>query len=213
MQRISEKLLELFTDDTTVKRIRQKLPYLFQIAELESQRAGKIGMEVGSIRERIIVSLLIYKFGDKNVDTEISITESEVDVKLFGIPISIKTKTGSSFSGVKLIWTVDAKSALKFQNSYSPSCDMIFVQINWGRSGGLFYFPLNVQLEIFNKLGRENYIKLPVQGTNPRGVEISSSALKNLIRHNNIFKIEIDWKKENIQYNTFKRWVDLWAQE
>jgi len=34
--------------------------YKIQIAELESQRAGKVGMEVGSIRERIIVSLLIY---------------------------------------------------------------------------------------------------------------------------------------------------------
>ncbi|CAD7771606.1 Restriction endonuclease ThaI [Candidatus Methanoperedenaceae archaeon GB50] len=47
-------------------------------------------MEVGSLRERIIISLLIYKFGEANVETEIPITEPEVDVKLFGEPVSIK---------------------------------------------------------------------------------------------------------------------------
>lgn len=71
-------------------------------------------MEVGSVRERIIVALLIYKFGETNVETEIPITEPEVDVKLFGIPVSIKTMTGKSFGGVKLIWTVDAKKAEEY---------------------------------------------------------------------------------------------------
>jgi len=67
-------IIELFSDDKIVKRIQDKLPKLFHIADLESQRAGKIGMEVGSVRERIIVSLLIYKFGEKNVETAIPIT-------------------------------------------------------------------------------------------------------------------------------------------
>jgi hypothetical protein len=66
-------------------------------------------MEVGLVRERIIVALLIYKFGESNVETEIPITEPEVDAKLFGEPVSIKTIKGKSFSGVKLIWTVDAQ--------------------------------------------------------------------------------------------------------
>jgi len=158
---MDKNILNLFSEVEIVKKVQTKLPKLFQIAELESQRAGKVGMEVGSIRERIIVSLLIYKFGEENVETELPITEPEVDVKLFGHPISIKTKSGSGYSGVKLIWTVDAQNALEFQNTYVPSCDMIYVQINWGNTGGLFYFPLNIQLEIFKDLGRDNYIKLP----------------------------------------------------
>lgn len=206
-------ILNLFKESEIIRKIQVKLPKLFQIAELESQRAGKVGMEVGSIRERVIVSLLIYKFGEENVETEIPITEPEVDVKLFGNPISIKTKSGSGYSGVKLIWTVDAKNALEFQNKYVPSCDMIYVQINWGNSGGLFYFPLDVQLEVFNSLGRENYIKLPSLGTNPRGVEMSSTAMQKLLEHCDIYKIKIDWKKEEIKFNAFKRWIDLWAQE
>ena len=167
---MDKNILNLFSDDEIVKKVQTKLPKLFQIAELESQRAGKVGMEVGSIRERIIVSLLIYKFGEENVETELPITEPEVDVKLFKHPISIKTKSGSSYSGVKLIWTVDAQNAMEFQNKYSPSCDMIYVQINWSNTGGLFYFPKQVQEEIFNSLGKEAYIKLPPKGTNPRGV-------------------------------------------
>lgn len=206
-------LSDIFTEVEIVTKIQDKLPKLFQIAELESQRAGKIGMEVGSIRERIIVSLLVYKFGEKNVETELPITEPEIDVKLFGNPISIKTKSGTSYSGVKLIWTVDADNAIEFQNKYKPSCDMIFVQINWGNNGGLFYFPRQVQEEIFNLLCKENYIKLPPKGTNPRGVELSSNALKKLVEHKNSKKIDITWIKEEIEFNAFKRWIDLWAQE
>lgn len=52
-------IVELFTDETIITRIKNRLPKLFHIADLECQRAGKIGMEVGSIRERIIVSLMI----------------------------------------------------------------------------------------------------------------------------------------------------------
>ena len=206
-------IVELFTDEKIVSRIKNKLPKLFHIADLESQRAGKIGMEVGSIRERIIVSLLIYKFGEENVETAIPITEPEVDVRLFGKPISIKTKSGSGLSGIKLIWTVDAQNAKEFLYKYIPSCDMIFVQINWKNKGYLYCFPVEVQLEVFESLGRDNYIKLPSLGTNPRGVEISSKALQTLVKQDKSFRIEIDWQKEDLKFNAFKRWVDLWAQD
>ena len=114
---MASRLAEIFKDRKLVNKIKNKLPYLFQLAELESSRAGKVGMEVGSLRERIVIALLIYKFGEKNVETEIPITEPEVDVKLFGEPISIKTITGKGFSGVKLIWTVDAQKAGLSKNS------------------------------------------------------------------------------------------------
>lgn len=123
-------LSKLFEDVETVKRIQERLPYLFQLAELESQRAGKLGMEVGSVRERIIVALLIYKFGESNVETEIPITEPEIDAKLYGRPISIKTKTGSGFSGVKVIWTVDAQKSKEFLEKYHLVYDRMFSQLN-----------------------------------------------------------------------------------
>jgi len=180
---MASRLIEIFQDEKLIEKIRKKLPYLFQLAELERSRAGKAGMKVGSIREKIIVAMLIYKFGESNVQTEIPITEPEIDAKLFGDPISIKTITGKSKSGVKLIWPVDPYKAKEFRETYHPKYDILLIQINWNSSGGFFYLPLEAQIEVFNKVGSFNYIKLPKQSTNPRGVEISKSALEELISH------------------------------
>ncbi len=46
------RLIEILEDEEIVEKIKKRLPYLFQLAELESSRAGKIGMEVGSIPEK-----------------------------------------------------------------------------------------------------------------------------------------------------------------
>jgi len=209
---MASRLIEIFEDKKLVTKIKKKLPYLFQLAELESSRAGKIGMEVGSLRERIIVALLIYKFGKANVETEIPITEPEVDVKLFGEPVSIKTITGKGFSGVKLIWTVDAQKAREFRENYYPHCDILLVQINWGSTGGFYYIPLEAQRKLFDSISRNRYIKLPKPGTNPRGVEITKEALASLVKDNLSKVIEISWQKTKIDYNPYKRWVDYWRE-
>ncbi len=210
---MSGHLIEIFEDEKLIRKIKGRLPYLFQLAELESSRAGKIGMEVGSVRERIIVALLIYKFGEANVETEIPITMPEVDAKLFGKPVSIKTITGKGFSGVKLIWTVDAQKAKEFCEGYYPHCDILLVQINWNDVGGFYYIPLNVQKRLFDKIGRHNYIKLPKSGTNPRGVEITKEALSNLIKDTDSRSISINWQRTKIEFNSYKRWVELWGED
>lgn len=210
---MNRKLIELFNDTQIVDKIKKKLPYLFQLAELENSRAGKVGMEVGSIREKIITALLIYKFGEENVQTDIPITEPEVDVKLFGMPISIKTITGKEVGGVKLIWTVDPEKARQFLESWKPSYDMVLIQINWEAEGGFYYIPLEVQQTVFEKLGRKRYIKLPKQGTNPRGVEMSKGAIGLLLKNKNTRFIIIKWGKKSIDYNPYKRWIDLWSED
>jgi len=210
---MSAHLKEIFEDAQLIEKIKQRLPYLFQLAELESSRAGKTGMEVGSVREKIIVALLIYKFGEANVETEIPITEPEVDAKLSGKPVSIKTITGKSFAGVKLIWTVDTQKAKEFRESYYPHFDILLVQINWNEMGGFYYIPLEAQKRIFDKIGKQNYIKLPKPGTNPRGVEITKEALLSLVKGSESRSIQINWQRSKIDFNPFKRWVDLWSEE
>lgn len=128
------------------EKIKTKLPKLFQLAELESSRAGKIGMEVGSLREKIIIAFLIHQFGEKNIKTNLPITEPETDVIVYNNPISIKTITSKYYTGVKLIWTVDAEKSKEFKNNYQPSCDVILIKINWGDEGGFYYFPKELQL-------------------------------------------------------------------
>ena len=210
---MNSHLIEVFEDEELKAKIQRKLPYLFSIAELESSRAGKIGMQVGSLRENIIIALLIYKFGEQNVETGIPITEPEVDLELFGQPVSIKTITGTSFSGVKLIWTVDAQKAREFRENYYPRCDALLVQVNWDADGGFYYLPLEVQRRVFGEIGRERYIKLPKPGTNPRGVEITKESLEALVTDKDSKAIEIYWQRTKIDYDTYRRWVDHWREE
>lgn len=206
-------LIEIFEDTKLIEKIQKRLPYLFQLADSESSRAGRIGMEVGSVREKIIVALLIYKFGEENVETEIPITEPEVDAKLFGEPVSVKTITGKNLNGVKLIWTVDAQKANEFREKYYPQCDILLVQINWNASGGFYYIPIEVQRKLFKKIGRENYIKLPKPGTNPRGVEITQEALATMATDSESRKIGISWQKFKIDFNVYERWIDFWRED
>jgi hypothetical protein len=124
---MASRLSEIFQDQELIHRIQERLPVMFYIAEIESSRAGRIGMEVGSLRESILISMLIYKFGEENIETEILITEPEVDVIISGEPISIKSKTGHGFGGIKVSWTVDAEKALQFLDHYEPTCDILFL--------------------------------------------------------------------------------------
>jgi len=87
------------------------------------------------------------------------------------------------------------------------------VQVNWGGMGGLYYIPVEAQRELFNEIGRNNYIKLPKPGTNPRGVEIAREALMALLDHAFVKFIEINWQKIEIDHNPYKRWIDYWRED
>ncbi len=211
-----DRLVEIFEDRFLIKKIAKKLPILFKIAEIKISRGGRVGMEIGVLREQIIIALLIYKFGHKDVITDIPTNMREIDVIVKGHsnPISIKTKTGSGFSGVKLIWTVDWEQVENFANSYKPQTDILFSQVVWDKKGIFAYIPLSVQREVLDVLTIEKYIKLPKRGTNPRGVEISSIALKECVLHDDTRKIFIDWKvSKDLDYNPYKEWVELWARD
>ena len=208
-----DHLHQLFEDEEIVRKIKTRLPYLFQLAGLESSRAGKLGMQVGSVRESVLVALLIYKFGKENVETEIPITEPEVDVRVFGEPISIKTITGKGFSGVKISWTVDTPKAREFQESYEPTCGILFAQINWDDDGWLYYIPIHVQKRLLEQIGAENYVKLPKLATNPRGVEFGKGVVKRLVMDEQTMRMKINWRKSEINFNPYKRWLDLWRED
>ncbi len=207
---------KLFDDDLIVKRVKNKLPHLFQIAELESSRNGKIGMEIGSVRERIIIALLMYKFGIDIVDPDIPITAAEIDVCVNNEPLSIKTITTNSnnWSPVKLIWTVDHQKALLFKNTYIPFCDMMVAKIRWNDWGKLLLFPKEAQREILEYIGRDRYIKLPKENTNARGVEISPEALTLLENHKDTKSIDINFVRGKIDYReVYVKWLDAWRDE
>ena len=83
-------------------------------------------------------------------------------------------------------------------------------QINWNGIGYFYYFPKESQARVFKKLGKEGYIKLPKQGTNPRGVEITKNALEILTKDKMTKHIKIEWKRTKIHYDIYDRWIILW---
>jgi len=209
---MTDYISEIFADQELIKKIQNKLPELFQIAEIDNSRDGKLGMEIGSSREKIIIALFIYKFGIEQVKIDIPITETEIDVIVMNQPISIKTVTGKKINGVKLIWTVDQEKAIKFRQTYKPSSDLVLVQINWQSLGYIYFIPQIIQIEVLKKLSLLEYIKLPKPGTNARGIEFSSPAIQALINHPSTKNIEIVWQRKNIQYNSYERWLEYWGK-
>lgn len=207
---------KLFDDELIIRRVKNKLPRLFQLAELESSRNGKIGMEIGSVRERILIALLMYKFGIDIVNPDIPITAPEVDVYVDDTPLSIKTFTteNGNFSSVKLIWTVDSQKAQEFKDTYIPSCDMLLAKIYWNNVGKLMLFSKESQQKILSSIGRDRYIKLPKKNTNSRGVEISKEALTLLSDCHDTQVIDIKFTRGKIDYReVYTKWLDAWIDE
>ncbi len=170
-------------------------------------------MEVGSARERILIALMIHVFGDAVIDTKLPIAEAEIDVIVQNTPISIKTVSGRRIGGVKLIWTVDREQALAFAAEYSPRADMFLAHINWGGEGGLLYFPRHLQADLLRQMGRNQYIKLPKPGTNPRGVEISARAIRELANQPQSLRIPILWERQSAEYDPYDRWLKMWEED
>ena len=52
-----KQLDQMFGDEKIVEKIKRKLPYMFFIAEVEMSKSGKVGMEVGTLREQIVMEL------------------------------------------------------------------------------------------------------------------------------------------------------------
>jgi hypothetical protein len=205
-------LIDVFDDPKFIKLVQSKLPYFFALAEKDATRGGKLGMEIGSVRERVLIGLLVSTFGSKNINHDIPITESEIDVFVFNKGISIKTKTGTSYSGIKVIWTVDWEKVKQFLKSYTPQCDLLFVQINWNGEGKITYIPIGIQEKVLQNMGLENYLKAPPPNTNPRGVEFSKDAVKQMVEHKDTKKIPIFWKRPNIEYDAIQPWVERWNE-
>ena len=208
---------DIFVNDASKAQISVKLPVLFAIAEAESKRGGKIGMEVGVMRERILISMFRHYFDPDNVNSDLPTTEPETDVLVRGIPISIKTITYTSKkfsgSGVKIVWTVDGDSVNEFVKTYKPSADLLFSNISWGHTNtGLFYIPRAVQEYVHTRLGNEGYVKRHRLGTNPRGLEYSREAMFMMLNHQNTMSIKITWKRPADAFNVYERWDSYWKK-
>ena len=103
-------LKQLFSDKNITQRIKEKMPDLFQLVQTDSSRMANWEWKC-SVREKIIIALLIYTLAKKIQKSIFLLPNQKPDVILFSNPISIKNQISGSLSGVKLIWTVDRQKA------------------------------------------------------------------------------------------------------
>jgi hypothetical protein len=199
---------ELFSNKTYIAKIGKALPIFFHMANLESVRGRAIGMEVGTLREKILIAMLLAAFGRDSIDKDVSTTEYDTDFYLNKKKVSIKTSTG--FYKFKLKWTANKLASKPFVDTYTPSSDLIYAFIKWNHQGGLYFVPARAQLDVFKILGRGKYLRIPSDGTNNRGIEISVEACMQLVSHPATLVIPIQWDIPKTSYDPISRWVTLW---
>lgn len=199
--------MEWFDDQKFIKLIKGNLPKLFKRAELESMRGNKIGMEVGKVREQILVAILLKTFGEINIKDDFSSTDSSRDVKVFEDVLSIKTFSKNNYGGLKVFWASDNDSVNRAVLSYKPQNHFLISQIKWGtNNGGLYLIPISVQDEFFNELGVNNYLQ--INSGNNRGISLKVEVLKSMISHKDTKKIEVDWNVPEMKLNIYERWIN-----
>ena len=194
------------------EKIQKVLPTLFNMVELENRRGNRLGMEVGTARERVLIALFMYVYGSKSVEFPPS-NSPELDVLINNQPLSIKTKSSQGLTGVKLVWTVDWNKIDAFLRTYLPASHLLYINIIWGKTGSFFLIPEHVQRATLERLTIINYTKVPPRGTNPRGVELSKTAMHLLQTHQDTQSLTIDWKRDKsllVERALYDRWIGLW---
>lgn len=199
--------MEWFNNQLFTSLVKNNLPKLFKKAEIESMRGGKIGMEVGVLRERILIALLLKSFGDKNVKFDFSSTDNSKDTQVFDDVLSIKTFMNNGYGGIKVFWASDNKTVMNAVSNYVPQNHLLISNINWGtKNGGLYLIDLETQIEIFNNIGVEKYLK--INNGNNRGISIQTEVLKTLLSHKKTKRIIVNWEDPKLNYNIYERWIN-----
>ncbi len=202
-------ILELFDDPKAVQKIQARLPYLFHLARQQASRGEREGMEAGTLREQILIAMLMHRFGKENIQIP-DITDRDADVLVFGESVSIKTVTGK-YPQIKLFWGSDRPSMVNFASSFEPKNHLLVVLINWGGNGPMAVIPLEAQREVFQELGTQGYLFVPKEGVNSRGVALSTAARRRLLAHPDTKRVDILWTvPAEKDEGPYKYWLNLW---
>ena len=200
-------IIELFSDRNATTKFTLGLPQAFERASLELPGGNPA---VGFLREHAITGFFKGYFGDRaKIPAEGN--KREFDVDICGHQLSIKTVTGRG--RVKVLWTADTYSVnAEIDGGYSPSCDMFLTRIFWEqKKESVFYIPKEVQIEVFESDGADNYLSSATM-TNNRGIEISTLSMNTLQAHADTRKLSVNWEKLGIEYTPYDRWEDFWKK-
>ena len=197
----------ILQDPKLIPIIREKLPFAFETVDKEI----KGNPAVGILRENAIIGMLTVFLGENSVHPADRAMQPDMDCFVGGKPLQIKTITGGAGceTGIRLKWTANEASANDSMDSYRPAADILIARISWEQNGYLRYVPIEVQEEVWAKLGKDY---LSYSGGNTRGFNLSRKAVSGIDLHPNILTLSIHWSRAGVVSDAYERWINYWQQ-
>lgn len=127
---MNEVVRNLLAGGEQREHLYEGLPELFRKAEVENRRNGRLGQEIGNVRENIIRAYLQTQLGAVNVIPAGGPNNNLGDVMVGRDYIEVKTTMG--VRGFKVSWAADDDSAARFRQQWKPQVDLILVQVQCG---------------------------------------------------------------------------------
>ena len=200
-------IIDLFYDNKKANKLTKGLPKAFEMINLELPGNPAVGI----LREHAIIGFFRDELHEGKIEIPDCGNVRGFDVIVCNHKLSIKTVTKNG--DIKVLWTVDNdKVDIEIGGHYQPDCDIFLVQIYWNEiKDSVFYIPLEVQSEVFNKLSSNNYLKSS-KSTNNRGIALSKKAKSLLLSHKHTLKLEVNWEKSELNHTPYAKWEEFWKK-
>jgi hypothetical protein len=199
---LKESKLNIFKLLTNSQKIK-KLIYLYQSSQNECVRNGKLTPEIGSFREKDIISWFSYFIKDVRYNINNS-NEEDVIIKNRHISIKHSSNIKTVSSGIKVKWTVDKDKQIIFIDNYIFKCDILLLYIRFDKnlkSGTIeiIYVLQNILVKLQEqfKLSKQQVFK--TLNGNSRGIELNNDYFKKIIEFSE-FHITINFKNIKCNY-------------
>ena len=204
------KIFKLFIDKKKIK----KLICLYQASQVECSRNGKLVPEVGSSREKDIISWFSY-FMNQDVKFDIN-NSNEEDVIIENKNTSIKHSSNKkpNSSGIKIKWTVNRDKQKEFLDTFVFTCDLMIIYVRFDIkliSGNIqiIYILKNILNEHKQKFKSEQKSPFKLLNGNSRGIEFNNIFFEDIIKLSE-FNITIKFKNISCMYcNPIEKRIQL----
>lgn len=168
---------------------------LYQLSQMECSRSSRLTPEVGSSRERDLISSFV---SNSELDVNYNImNDKEEDIIINKTKISIKHSSNKSRSqtGIKIIWTVDTEKRNEFLKNFIFSCNILIVYVRFSETMDtgeleLIFIDKDNLCNIQNNYKLTNKQVFKCLDGNSRGIEFGSEFFKE-IKKNLEFHIKI----------------------
>lgn len=183
--------------------IMNKLYTLYKISEQECRRNGRLSPEVGSSREKDLISILVYALGLNNVIYDIP-NSSKEDVIICNRKYSIKHISGNlKCSGIKVVWTVNVEhqNAFMMNPQFDYNMLLVFVKDNMIR---VIHISETVLKNTYNYFHQNGLMIFNIMKGNSRGIEFDTTFFKTLISNSdfdvsmNCISLEMEQRRDPI---------------